>query len=58
MSMDKKTVEAALTMLPVAIDLVTRLITFAEAAKNDGYDVPSIEELKGLNDKLKELPDL
>ena len=56
--MDKAAVQTLISLIPIAIDLTTKLLSFAEAAKKDGYDVPTIDELRALNDKLKELPDL
>jgi hypothetical protein len=53
-----KTIQAIVTLIPVAIDLTTRLLNFAKAAKEDGYEVPTIEKLQELNDALKALPDL
>ena len=45
-------------LLPVAIDLTTRIVDYAQQAKDDGIEIPDIPELKLLNDKLKQLKDL
>ncbi|MBT7628762.1 MAG: hypothetical protein HN597_03535 [Desulfobacula sp.] len=54
----EKTIQAIVTLIPVAVELTTRLLAFAEMAKADGYDVPTVAELQALNDKLKDLDDL
>lgn len=56
--MNEATIKTAISLIPIAIDLTARLVEFAEAAKNDGYDVPTIAELRASNQKLKDLPDL
>jgi len=58
MSVDKKTIEAVVSVLPIAVDLVGKLIGLAQAAKNEGYDVPSIPELEEINQQLRNLDDL
>jgi len=58
MSVDKKTIEAVVSVLPIAVDLVGKLIGLAQAAKNEGYDVPSIPELEEINSRLRDLEDL
>ena len=56
--MGKETIMLIANLIPVALDLTSRLIDFAEAAKGEGYDIPTMPELKALNEKLKALPDL
>lgn len=58
MSLDKKTVESAVSLLPIAVDLVGRLVDLAKRAKADGIEIPTIKKLKELNQGLKELEDL
>ena len=58
MSLDKKTIESAVSLLPIAVDLVGKLVDLAKRAKAEGIEVPTIKKLKELNQGLKELEDL
>lgn len=56
--MDKKGIEAIISLLPIAVDLVGKLVDLANQAKAEGVAVPSLQKLKDLNQKLKDLEDL
>lgn len=45
-------------LLPIAVDLVTKLVNAAKTAKDAGAKVPSTDKLKELKTKLEELEDL
>ena len=56
--MDAATARLVIEMIPVAMSLTEKVIEAAKKVKEAGYEVPSIEELKAENDKLRALPDL
>jgi len=41
MSLDKKTIESAVSLLPIAVDLVGKLVDLAKRAKAEGIEVPT-----------------
>ena len=51
-------VEAIVALVPTALYLVSKVVDAAYALDQTGIKVPSKEELRGLRDKLNELPDL
>jgi len=51
-------VKTIVTLLPTAVDLTRQMIELIRQAQNEGIEVPEIDEIKTLNEKLKNLPDL
>ncbi len=45
-------------LVPIAVDLITKLVGAAKSAKDNEISIPSIEKLKELKKKLEELEDL
>ena len=56
--MGKQELLLAAQLIPIATELMAKLINTVTAAKADGYDVPSIEKLKAQLQRLEDLEDL
>ena len=56
--MDKNTVALISDLLPIAIDLTRKLVDMAQAAKDNGLEIPGLDDIEALNSQLKELKDL
>jgi hypothetical protein len=58
MSLSRDQVNSIVQLVPVAVTLTSQLVDLVKRLQDDGYEVPSIDDLKGLNSKLKSLDDL
>jgi len=56
--MDIKMIEAFLRLIPLLIEIGKEVTDMVERLRDEGYDVPSIDELKELNERLRRLPDV
>ncbi len=56
--MNSEMIELIANLLPVAVNITKQVLSVAQDAKDNGFEIPRLDEIESLNDQLKKLKDL
>lgn len=58
MSLSKREAETIVALVPTAVRLTGQLVDLIKTLRDEGHEVPGLDDLRDLNSKLKALDDL
>lgn len=56
--MNTEAINTISSLIPVLTSLISEVVSLTSKLQDEGYEVPAIDDLKAINDKLRALEDL